>query len=85
MAEIIDLGNGYGRFEGYGSRYASLTFPLTRYQILRLHALGFLSDDETKAALLSLGYEWAAVKWSLALNKVSLDEWRKAIERAGTI
>ena len=48
MTRIIDLGYGYGRIEGYGSEYASLTFPLTKYQILRLCAMEAISENEAR-------------------------------------
>lgn len=85
MAKIIDLGNGYGRIEGYPSQYASLTFPLTRFQILRLYIMGILSQDETKATLLEMGYEWSAINWAIAVANVTTEQWKEAINGMGTI
>lgn len=85
MAKVIDLGNGYGRIEGYPSEYANLTFPLTRSKILKLYALGVLNGDETTHVLLKMGYEFSTVRWSKAIAALTTEQWRKAIERAGTI
>ena len=76
---IIDLGNGYGRLEGYGSRYASLTFPLTLLRIRKLHAQEVISDDEARAILLEMGLEPSQVKWAIALGKISTEQWKARV------
>lgn len=84
MAKIIDLGNGYGRIKGYRSRYASLTFPLTLSTVRKLHAREIISDDEANRVFSVMGYEPVQVKWLVALGNVTTEQWRKAVDRAGT-
>ena len=74
MARIIDLGNGYGRLEGYGSRYASLIFPLTLSGVRRLYAEAYLSRDEFQQALLDIGFSEREAAWFTTLDGVVLKE-----------
>ena len=73
MTRIIDLGNGYGRVEGYGSPYASLTFPLTLSMVQRLYVKGYLSRDEFQQALLDKGYSEERAAWLVAIVSVPVE------------
>lgn len=57
MTEIINLGNGYGRVDGYPSPKSSLIFPFTLSQVRRLYHAGVLSSDELQLALLDMKYD----------------------------
>ena len=85
MARVIDLGNGYGRVEGYGSPYASLTFPLTLYGVRRLHAEGYLSRDELQQTLLDRGYSEKEAAWLVALASVTVGRWKDRLNGYRTI
>lgn len=85
MTKIIDLGNGYGRVEGYGSKYASLTFPLTLSGVRRLHAKEVISDEEAQDILLRMGYALPETEWVVAIGKISTEQWKDALKRVGTI
>ena len=85
MTRIIDLGNGYGRVEGYGSPYASLTFPLTPTWIRKLHARGIIDDTEVRLILLEMGFELSQVRWAIALGKVSTEQWKAKVYGYRTI
>ena len=85
MARIIDLGNGYGRLEGYGSPYASLTFPLTLYGVRRLYAKGHLDRDELQQALLDMGYSEQQAAWLVAVTSVTIGWWKAKVRGYRTI
>ena len=72
MTRIIDLGNGYGRVEGYGSEYASLTFPLNTYAIRQLHVEGHINDKGATDALIMVGFEPRAASWLVTLDNIDL-------------
>lgn len=85
MTKIIDLGNGYGRIEGYHSKYASLTFPLTLSKIRRLHAMGYISNDELQEILLEMEYSPSEVKLLVAIGSVTVKQWRERAHGLGII
>ena len=85
MAKIIDLGNGYGRLENYGSPYASLTFPLNSVSLGKLYVTGYLSRDEYLQALLDVGYDAKVAEWKVAVASVTTEQWKARVERAGTV
>lgn len=85
MNRIIDLGNGYGRLEGYDSKYASLIFPLTFSRVRWLHAMGYIDDDELRTILLSMGYDLSVAKLSVALGKVKVATREEVLRGMGSI
>lgn len=85
MARVVDLGNGYGRIEKYRSEYASLTFPLTIRAVRQLYAQGIIDHDEAQAVLTDVSCNLSTITWSLAVSSVTTHQWRKAVERGGSI
>lgn len=85
MARVIDLGNGYGRVEGYTSPYASLTFPLGRLHLGKLYVTGYLSKDEYIHELRKAGHTVQFAEWAAAVASVTTEEWKARVERARTI
>ena len=85
MSKIIDLGNGYGRVEGYTSKYASLTFPLTKRYLGKLYVTGCISKDEYRQALLDVGYSTEAAEWAAAVASVTTEQWKARVNGLGTI
>jgi len=85
MAKIIGIGNGYGRLEGYTSKYASLTFPLTRHHLNKLYRAGYLDKDEYTQTLLDIGHNPEYAKWATAVASITVKQWKKALKHARTI
>lgn len=85
MARIIDFGNGYARLEGYGSKYASLTFPLTLSRLRWLYVKGYLSRDELQQTLLDVGYSEQEAAWIVALSSVTVEQWKGKVDGLGTV
>lgn len=85
MARIIDLGNGYGQLKGYSSRYASLIFPIGLSIIRRLHVKGYLDNNETMQTLLDMGYEFSEAKLIVAIDSVTVEQWKDRVSGLGTI
>lgn len=85
MTKIIDLKNGYGMIENYGSRYASLIFPLTLSRVRRLHAKEVISDTEAQIVLLKMGYDLPQTKWIVAVGKINTEQWKAAVNGLRTI
>ena len=85
MTRIIDLGNGYGRLENYGSPYVTLTFPLTLSRMLRLYIKGYLSKSELQQTLLNMGYDKWEVAWAIARSSVTVEQWKARVHGYRTI
>ena len=85
MTRIIDLGNGYGRLEGYGSEYASLTFPLNSDGLGGLYAKGYISQDEFQQALFDIGHDEESAAWLVAIASVTVEQWKAKVYGYRTI
>lgn len=85
MTKIIDLGNGYGRLDEYRSKYASLTFPLTLSRIRRLHTQKDINNTDMFHILGEMGYRLSEIKLFVAVDNITVEQWKARLPNARTI